>query len=137
MSRAGVVLSPNTRKRILTLSGRFLREHTPLKKSPQLACRKPITVFTQPIPSLTRMVHLGSIQRFKPCTDLELSNWFNHSTKPPLSKAKPGYSFTEGAHASVYMRSSSQSSQGTRSLPSLHLATTSSSRDTERTSSST
>jgi len=133
-----VALSPNTRRRILTLSGGFPRERTPLKRSPRLAYRRLIIIFTQPISSLTRMARsLGSTRPSKPCTDPELSGWFSPSTVTPPSKTKPGFSSTEGARASVCTRFSSQNSQGTRSLRSLHLATTSSSRHTERTPFST
>ena len=138
MSRVDAALSPNTRRRIPTLSGRFPRELTPLKKSPQPACRRPITALAQSISSLTRMARpLGSTQHSKPCTDPELSNWFSRSTVPPPSKTKLGFSSTEGARASVCTRFSLQSSRGTRSLRSLHLVTTSSSKFTERTPFST
>jgi len=138
VSRVDVALSPNTRRRIPTLSGRFPRERTPLKRSLQLAYRRPIIVFAQQISSLTPMARpLDSTQHSKPCTDPEISNLFSRSTVPPLSKTKLGFSSTEGARASVCTRFSSQSSRGTRSLQSLRLVTTSSSKVTEQTPSST
>ena len=75
MSRVDAALSPNTRRHIPTLSGRFPRELTPSKRSLQPAYRRPIIAFAQPISSLTRMARpLGSTQHSKPCTDPELSN---------------------------------------------------------------
>ena len=47
MSRVDGALSQNTQKRIPTLSGRFPREHTPLKRLLRLAYRRPVAVFVQ------------------------------------------------------------------------------------------
>lgn len=69
--------------------------------------------------------YLDSTLHYKACSD-----------PTPNRKAKVGFSFTEGALPSRCMRFSSPNFRGTRSPRLLRLGTTSSSRVTERMSSS-